>query len=356
MEIEDTTTQQGVSVHDRLVNFLSDDKSPSKEDGQPTVEDADSTDDIVDEDATVGTDTEVTDGDGDETTEDDGDSRWMPESLDELAEALEVEPDELFKNVKARIKVDGESGEATLADLLKSYQYEQHLNRRSQQMAGERKEWEEQNAKWREDKAEQEANLRNTFTALEQMIAADYQQTNWKELQEEDPTAYLIAQQNLQQRFAHLEQMKQAIQEQSQKEADEAKAKQEDALRQLMLREREMALEAIPEWQNPDVRNKDLGEIGAYLGKTVGLTPEHYAQIADHRLFVVARKAMMYDQMQSKADPKKRELKNKPKFVPPGARKSDSDAKAKKVAQLRKRSRQGDKTATRELLKMKISR
>jgi len=59
--------------------------------------------------------------------------------------------------------------------------------------------------------------------------------------------------------------------------------------------------------------------------------------------------------MQKQVDPKKKQLKSKPKFVKPGARKNAGDERNKRIEQLRKRSRQGDRTATRELLKMKIS-
>lgn len=355
MAIEDTTTQQGVSVHDRLVRHLSGDESPPKDDEPTPVEDTDSTDDIVDEDVT-GADTDVTDDEGDDKTEGEGDTRWMPETLDELAEALEVEPDELKQRMRMHTKVDGESGEATLADLQKSFQYEQHLNRRSQQMAEQRKEWEQQQSKWREESEQQVADINNTISALEQLVAADYQNTDWTSLQREDPTEYLIKQQELQGRFAHLKQVKDAIAEKHKADQQNADTKRQEDMQKFVTQQREMALEAIPEWQNPDKRNEDLGNIGAYLGKTVGLSPEEYAQVLDHRFFVIARKAMMYDEMQTKASPKKQELKGKPKFVPPGARKSESDAKAKKIAQLKKRSRQGDKTATRELLRLKISR
>ena len=54
----------------------------------------------------------------------------------------------------------------------------------------------------------------------------------------------------------------------------------------------------------------------------------------DHRLWVIARKAMMYDQVQTKANPKMKKMKSKPKFVPPGARRTQQavSEKSKKAS------------------------
>lgn len=356
MEIENTTTQPGVSVHERLMSYLQGDKSPPEADSESSaVEDAESTEAKFDDEAAGETDTEVTEDKGVESDEDVGESRWMPKSLDELAEALEAKPDELMKLMRLRTKVDGEVGEATLEEVVKSFQLEQHLNRRSQQLAAERKEWAEQQERLRQ---QYESRLRETddmVSALEQMIAADFNGINWKELQEEDPTQYLIQQNALQQRFSQLQALKQQVVQKREQEQNAFVQKQQEFQRQFMQRELDAVLDAIPDWRDEEKRAAEVNELGTYL-MDVGFSQQELGNMMDHRAYVIARKAMLYDKMEKKVEPKKAQLKSKPKFVPPGARKTESDVKARKLAELKARSRNGDRNATHELLKMKLAK
>lgn len=352
-EIDTTTPDADVSVHEKLMQrFTGEETLPSNEAEAP-VEEVASTD-VVDDEAAAGTDTEATDSESVETDEGDSDSRWMPESLDELAEALEVPRDELMAHMRLQTKVDGEVGEATLQETLNNFQFRQSLDRRSQQFASERKEWEEQQEKSRQAYEQKVQEADDTLSAMEQILAAEYQQVDWNELQQEDPTQYLLTQQALQQRFMQLQTAKDQLKARREEESKASQEKDLEAARSRLYQERDLAIDKIPEWRDQKVAAADVKRIGEYLSEKIGYRPEELAHMADHRDYVVARKAMLYDEMQAKAAPKKEQLRTKPNFVKPGARKAASSAKTKKIAELKAKSRRGDKAATRELLKLKM--
>jgi hypothetical protein len=55
----------------------------------------------------------------------------------------------------------------------------------------------------------------------------------------------------------------------------------------------------MPQLADPDEASKFSTDITQYLGK-FGFTNQEIAEVADHRSYVVAHKAMLYDQMMAK--------------------------------------------------------
>src|SRR5690606_33840425 len=70
---------------------------------------------------------------------DEGQSEQPLTTLKDIAEKLGVEESKLF-DLKLPTKIDGVEGEATLAQLVKSFQLEGHLNRELMKVADQRKE------------------------------------------------------------------------------------------------------------------------------------------------------------------------------------------------------------------------
>ena len=212
----ETATARGVvddaTANENMINelaaFLGADEPPKEEEPVHAAEETEEPTPEPEEEPqeeTQAEDTEESERDEEETDEGekpDEDRRWMPHSLDELAEALETEPDQVALSLKVKTKIDGETGEATLSDLLKSYQLEGTLNKRLEAVANERKELEaaRQNEIQALQAKYQEAN--NMVSAAEQMVFAEYQSIDWTDLKENDPTEYLMQQQKLQERYS----------------------------------------------------------------------------------------------------------------------------------------------------------
>ena len=86
---------------------------------------------------------------------------------------------------------------------------------------------------------------------------------------------------------------------------------------ELLQREKQSMLEAIPDWKDAEKSKSERAEIKASLQKA-GFTPEEIENLSDHRSVVIARKAMLYDQMMSKKPEVQKRVSEAPKPVKPG--------------------------------------
>lgn len=338
----ETATARGVvddaTANENMINelaaFLGADEPPKEEKQVRTAEEEEPTLEAEAEpqeepEAEDTDESERNEDENDEGEEPDEDKRWMPHSLEELAEALETEPDQVALSLKVKTKVDGETGEATLSDLLKSYQLEGTLNKRLEAVANERKEFEaaRQNEIQALQTKYQEAS--NMVSAAEQMVFAEYQSIDWTDLKENDPTEYLMQQQKLQERYSAINQVKGQMEQERQQEAQKQQEMTQQQVAQYIAGERDAAYKFIPEWKDEKVQKAEYGQLREYLKSTYGVNDQQMNNTLDHVSWVNAYKAMKYDQIHSKADPKAKQLKNKPKFVPPGSRQNRQSASEK---------------------------
>lgn len=284
-------------------------------------------------------------------TDDLQDERWMPNSLEELAEALETQPDQVLDTMKIKVKADGVESEATLKDVVANYQIRKTLDQRLEAQANERKAFEAQAAERLKQLDERLQNADGTVNALEQMLFQDYQAVNWSELKTDDPTEYMLKQQEMRDRYSSLQEVKSKLQ--ADREAEQKKYQEEmkGKMQEYVQAQVAEAQRKIPEWRDQKQMMTDLKDIQEYLLKE-GATQEELAQTVDHRLYVMAMKAMKYDKMQTKADPKMKQMKTKPKFVKPGTRKDPArtSQKRKDEAFARAKKLQTDDAWTEALL------
>ena len=275
-------------------------------------------------------DDERADADGEE-----GDEPWIPSSLEELAEALKVDPEQLAATLKVRKKVDGEESEVTLADLRKTSQLDSALNKRLEAVANERKAIEAQFRAYQEKQSDAE----NTVKALEQMLAADYNRIDWDDLRENDSTEFMLKERELINRYQQLMGVKQKLEETSTKEREEQQQKHQEALEQYKRQQAEKLVVKLPEWRDPKTYEAEIPDLVEYMRRD-GSTDQELQQIADHRIWVWAKKAMEFDKMKTTADPKAKQLKSKPKFVPPGKRQANTSRRDNAVKDTFKRAQQ----------------
>jgi len=96
-------------------------------------------------------------------------------------------------------------------------------------------------------------------------------------------------------------------------------------------------IEQLPEWADKNSTVKD--DIRKFAIDS-GFAPEEVDQLADHRSVLLLKKAMEFDKLTSKVEPKKKAVKKVPKVQKSGRGKSKSDdaneALKKKRTQLRK--------------------
>lgn len=277
--------------------------------------------------------------DEDSESDEESDAPWMPNSLDELAEALKVDMDDI-KSIRVKTKVDGVEGEATLAEVIKNYQLNKSLTERSEAIARERKQFQEyQEALQQQAKAFEEklADAESLTMMAEERLKREIGAIDWDQLRADDPAEYAVRRQDYMEKIGELEASKQQIiqerQEQFQKQQQEWMERRDKILRE----NQEKLLEAVPEMRDPDVRTKEVNELKNYL-RSQNISDEEINNIVDYRMIVLARKAKAYDEMQTKVKPAKAKAKTKPKFTKPGSVTTKADADSQQIARRHKRA------------------
>lgn len=147
-----------------------------------------------------------------------------------------------------------------------------------------------------------------------------------RQLRETDPDDYLNRVEKLQAKAKQWNELKQAREQ-------EHKAQYMDYVNQ----QREALFNAVPDWLDESTRNKDMPEIGKAL-LAMGYKEDELSNINDHRLFVMARKAMLYDRIQNQK-PEDKKVKSPPRSIDPGTTKTADDQSSDRSSRLRQQAK-----------------
>lgn len=242
--------------------------------------------------------TDETDAEEDEEVEDEG----------EEVEEAEDEPGTFT------VTVDGQEVEVTQDELLQGYTRTATFTQRMQQVAELRREIESERAtihQQREQYAER-------IAMFEQAIQSMQQEPDWDRLREEDPAEYAAQMADYQRRER---QLALARAERQRMEA-ETQAEREQQLRTYLAEESQKLAEAIPEFKDPATAAAEKARMVGYAKEKFGFSDADLSQVYDHRVLVLLRKAMQWDELQSKTEPKAlkkaKKVKN-PKVLRPGS-------------------------------------
>ena len=207
------------------------------------------------------------------------------------------------------VKVDGEDGEATIDELIKSYQLEKTAQKRLQEAAEQRKAVEAEKASTEKARQEYEQALEVMSQQLQQATQPK-DETYWNNLYENDPLEYV----------------RQRDQERDAQAKQQAVQSEQLRMRQIKLaEEQKKLLEIIPEWKDPEVETREKAAIAAYA-QTKGWTTEELGNAVDSRYVDLMRKAYLYDNLQSQKPMAKKKVKTAPKMVKSGQPKLKGDS------------------------------
>ena len=243
------------------------------------------------------------------------------DAADEDAEESPAEPEALEV-----ITHNGEEKQLTKAELKELAQQGFDYTQKTQQLAEERRYVEAEKAN-----LQYQAQFQAQFTdqiaqakAIEGQLA-EYKAVNWsqwvdqiRQLSIEDPMQYQAEharyqaarlqhdtlKESYQSQLQNLNQIQQQAQQVATKQQAELKARESQAMRQ-----------AIPEWKDDARAHAEWTKIQASLIKA-GYEPDALNTIMDHRQVVIARKAMLYDEMMATGQKK---VSAAPPSVKPGS-------------------------------------
>ena len=243
------------------------------------------------------------------------------DSWEDLVESQAWEP-EWANNLKVGVKVDGEESKVALSDLRASYQMQEAAENRLNESKEKAKALNQAVA----DKSEQ---LNEQFSVAAKLIADAEGILNSDEakidpnLRRQDPAEWAAQEREIDKRRQTLAKLKTDAQGEYQKAAQQNQAERDKQLAEVMEGEQAKLSTAIPEWANEVVAKAEKAKVSQYL-QSVGFTEQEVNQAYDSRMIVMARKAMLHDERDTKIEPQKKRLKTVPKTLASGAKKSEN--------------------------------
>jgi hypothetical protein len=262
----------------------------------------------------------------------------LPSHIDALAEAMGVDSAKLF-NLKVKTKIDGQEGEATLADLIKSYQLEGHLNKKSMALSDQQKAYEAKISQQQQALDQQVQELNTYYRYAENELFREFQNIDWNTLKEYDQAKYAVLRQEFNDRYQAIVNFGQTVNQKIQHQQMQQQESFKQQILQTVEREQKQLMAKIPEWSNDEKKSAEQREMRSYL-KSHGFDDEDIKSVIDHRYVVLTRKAWLYDKLaQSKPDLNKK-VKTLPAFIKQSGLKTKADVNAEKyqgkIKQLRK--------------------
>lgn len=339
MDIETTeTTQTGVEVAERSVEdrleamFDAEDETPTEESSSS---DTDETAEEAEKDAS------------EESVEpEEGETVELEAS--QLAEILGIDPESLNwgeEGLKVKTKIDGEVGEATLADLIKSYQLEGHVQKKSQALADAQRMFDEQMQAANAHIEAQLATSNQFLNALEMQLVGKYQNINWEHLRMTDPAEFAAMQAEYQNDVNALGQMKQQAMYMMSERQQAVQMQYEQATAQVLAEQAQLLKDKIPEWRDVAKAKQEKAEIVSWL-KNRGYPDHILAGITDATVVADIREFWQFKKAQ---EANQKSAKPVPKIQRAGAR-VKPQADPNKIKQLRAKAREGDSDALTAML------
>jgi hypothetical protein len=241
-------------------------------------------------------------------------------------EADDDEVGEVVADDTYTVRVGDEDVELTLEELQSGYLRQSDYTKKTQTVAEARKRADAELASIAETREAYAARLSEMEQALSQPELTAEQ---WAELEENDPIAFLKAQNTARDRrdtAAAMQAEQQRVQEEKQREL------QADVQASLV-QETEKLLEVIPEWRDEEVAAEQKTALYTYAQRNLGFSQEELYRMGDHRAVNTLRKAYLYDQLMDKKPGATKKTKQAPKMAKGGQPASKRQISAKRKRQ-----------------------
>lgn len=235
---------------------------------------------------------------------------------EDLTEEVSEEAQE--EEAKYEIKVNGKPVEVTLDELMSGYQRDSDYRRKTMELADERRLLEEEVNKAKSE-SDAVAKLRQDYATrlseIENSMKPDAN-IDWAKLYETDPDEYHRKKIEVENKSKALE----TIKAERQRALEEQQQEQTKVFNQYLEQQKKLLADKEPEYVDP-VKGEGLRkDMTSYLKKE-GYSDQELNMMVDHRSFVIAKKAMLYDKMMnSKVSAK--QSKPVPKMVRSGTTKT----------------------------------
>lgn len=255
------------------------------------------------------------------------------ETPSEAVEASEAET-AVEEPQTVTVQINGKSVEVPLTELTASYQKDKAASEKFEQAAALRKTADADISKAQQERAAYADNLQRIGLQLEAVLQ-NQSSIDWGALLKSDPVEYLEQQRLANDRQAQLNQVNQ----QRHSIALQQQAEQQQAHQNYLETQQQELLAKLPAWKDQAKAAAERDALKTYL-KAEGYDQRAIDGISDHKAVVLARKAMLYDQMISKATAATKKVATLPQKVErPGV--ADSTNTDKRTASYQRFAKSG---------------
>lgn len=218
---------------------------------------------------------------------------------------IELDPDQLEQPTelvvpddhKVKLTIDGKEVEYSFGDLKAGAQKFAAANKRFEEAAAIRKEYEGKSAGLQTREGQLGQVLQFYIEQSQQYMAKE---PNWAELIQNDPQKYLAEKHNWELRMGQLAQARQVQENLHRHQA----AEQQASAAQRIAEAKQRLEQAIPEWADPVKAAEGAQAIDKYL-HAQGISPQMRGSIDSAEVLMIARKAMLYDEAVAAAKAKR---------------------------------------------------
>jgi len=268
----------------------------------------------------------------DESFEEESEEEEEPEGEEESEETEVEEEEELYA-----VTVNGEEVAVSLDELLSGYSRQSDYTRKTQEIAGDRKEMETLQQQYNSEIAQIQQERQQYMEALTNVMQGSmgelekFATVDWNALRENDPIEYVTTREQ----YREAQEKIQGLQNEYARAAHTQQAQMQKAQQEMLQVEKGKLVEALPEWREPDKQKELAANLQSYA-KEQGFTEDELNSLIDHRSVLVLLKAQKYDQLQE-SNVKSKKLKNKPKVIRAGTGTSTTKSnKSKRAAQMKR--------------------
>jgi hypothetical protein len=275
-----------------------------------------------------------------ESTEESEEPEFQEFEISHIAQLLDVDEDSLTVNDEGKIvlngKVNGAPVQKALKELLDNYQMYEAADQRLEEAKSKAK-------SATQELAEKSEAIQAQFTAAatmlgkaEKLLQQESDAVDWKTLREQDPAEYSAKRVEFEARQKELNQFRQEALEEYQKTAQAQQQEMQKQFQQHLQQEQQRLMEKLPDWKDEAKAKAEKGKLTEYLVDQ-GFSKDEVMGASDHRHIVLARKAMLYDEMQKGTKAAEKKVAKVPRVLKPGAPKSNDQLKSDQQNKLKSR-------------------
>jgi hypothetical protein len=259
--------------------------------------------------------------------------------VSELNDYLTSADKGILDTIKVPTKVNGEEKEATLAEIVRSYQLGENFDQKTDSLTTEREAFSKEQEAKRIEYSQSLSSAASLVNQLEQQLVQSAEKVDWDELRQSDPAEFAAKKQELIERQQQYQSARTTL-------AKEHQTKFNEHVNSVLDRESKALVREIPGWNDESVAKAEMKTIRDFLLKEGFTSIEIDGQsdndgnilsagMSDHRAIKMARKAMLYDAGDKKVEVAKKRVRTLPKVARPGKQVSKADKDSDRSKQMR---------------------